>query len=220
MKTVKERKIHSGPLYDKARTKARLIATVGKIIQKYGYRGLTLVNIGKESGLDRKLVYTYFGTVDNLVEEYIKQRDFWKFGGKKAVENMLETPEDIGKDDIYNLLIGQFDTLFKDRAYQQIIHWELGEKNKLLRNIADKREAVGELVFKVIEDKFSKANIDIRARLALQVGGIYYLVLHARANGSTVCGIDINQEEGEMRIKNAIKEIVDDAFHKAKYNKK
>ena len=48
----KQRKVSAGPIREKARTMERLIATVGKVIQKHGYPGLTVANIGKESGLD------------------------------------------------------------------------------------------------------------------------------------------------------------------------
>lgn len=215
----KERKVPSGPLKDKGRTIARLIATVGKVIRKYGYPGLTLANIGKESGVDRKLVYDYFGSVNNLIETYIKQKDFWRFGGQKAIEKMVEKPKQIGRDQIYGLLEGQFDTLFKDRSYQRIIHWELGEKRDLLRHIADTREETGERIFEIIESEFKAAEVDIRARLALQIGGIYYLILHARSNGSTVCGIDINEEKGRERIKKAIKDMVYEIYEKAGVDK-
>lgn len=197
---------------------ARLVATVGKVIQKYGYPGLTLVNIGKESGLDRKLVYTYFGSVDKLVETYIREKDFWKSSAQKSIEKMVESPDQIGKEQIYSLLEGQFDTLFKDRSWQRIIHWELGEKKKLLRGIADAREEIGEKVFEIIDKEF-KDHVDIRARLALQIGGIYYLILHARSNGSNVCGIDINEEDGKERIKKAVKDIVYEAYAKAGVDK-
>lgn len=211
----KVRKVHSGLLKDKSRTMARLVAAVGKVIQKHGYPGLTLANIERETAINRKVVYTYFGSLDSLIETYIREKDFWKFGGKKAITKMLEEPDLINKNDIYSLLEGQFDALFSDRAYQRIIHWELGENHKVLKNIADKREALGEQVFEIISTEFDKASVDIRARLALQIGGIYYLTLHAKSNGSTVCGIDINEEAGRERIKEALKQIIDEAYVKA-----
>ena len=196
----KTRKVTSGPIRNKERTKERLIATVGKVIHKYGYPGLTLVNIGKESGLDRKLVYVYFGSLDNLVETYILQKDFWKKVATKKIENILEHPESIGKDEISSLLINQFETLYKDKTLQKIIHWELGEKNKILRNISDQREAIGEELFKYIDSDFKDYTTNPRALIALLIGGIYYLTLHSKTNGSTFCGIDINKPEGRIEI--------------------
>lgn len=213
--TPKTRKTLSGPLRDKSRTMARMVAAVGKVIQKKGYPGLTAPNIAIAAGVDKKLVWTYFGGIDNLIEEYVRQKDFWKFAAKGYIDDLLKNPEDIGKNEISGILQSQFEVLHKDKALQKIIHWELGETNKMLRKIADKREEIGEQLFSVIMPAFETTNVDFRAKLALVLGGIYYLSLHSRSNGSLVCGIDINEEEGRSRIENAIQDIIFEAYEKA-----
>lgn len=213
--TPKARKTLSGPLRDKSRTMARMVAAVGKVIQKKGYPGLTAPNIATAAGVDKKLVWTYFGGVDNLIEEYVRQKDFWKFAAKGFIEDLLKNPESIGKEGIDSLLQSQFETLHKDKVLQKIIHWELGETNKMLRNIADKREAVGEQLFAHVMPDFENTNVDLRARLALLIGGIYYLSIHARTNGSTFCGIDINEDTGRERIERAIRDLIFDTYDKA-----
>ena len=211
----KPRKTLSGPLRDKSRTMARMVAAVGKVIQKKGYPGLTAPNIATTAGVDKKLVWTYFGGVDKLIEEYINQKDFWRLAEKGALEALLKDPNQIGHNEIGNLLESQFEVLLKDKALQKIIHWELGESKKLLRSLADERERVGEQLFSLIMPDFEKSPVDLRARLALILGGIYYLSLHSKSNGSLVCGIDVNEDEGKKRIENAIREIIFEAYDKA-----
>ncbi|WP_164122472.1 MULTISPECIES: TetR/AcrR family transcriptional regulator [Sphingobacterium] len=215
-KEPKTRKTLSGPLRDKSRTMARLVAAVGKVLQKSGYAGLTAPNVATAAGLDKKLVWTYFGGLDNLVEEYIRQRDFWKQAAKGYIEDLLKHPESISKDDIAGLLKNQFDTVLKDKVLQKIIHWELGEKNKMLRKVADRREEIGEELFQAILPDFEKSNISIRPRLALLIGGIYYLSLHAKSNGSTFCGLDINIEKDKELVDNAIQEFIFETYEKLK----
>lgn len=48
--------------------------------------------IARECGVNKQLVWTYFGGLDNLVEEYIRQRDFWKHAAKKQIEDLLKGP--------------------------------------------------------------------------------------------------------------------------------
>ena len=211
----KPRKTLSGPLRDKSRTMARMVAAVGKVIQKKGYPGLTAPNIATAAGVDKKLVWTYFGGVNKLIEEYIHQKDFWRLAEKGDVEALLKDPNQIGPNEIGNLLESQFEVLLKDKALQKIIHWELGENSKLLRSLADERERVGEQLFSLIMPDFEKSLVDLRARLALILGGIYYLSLHSKSNGSLVCGIDVNEDSGKQRIENAIREIIFEAYEKA-----
>lgn len=51
------------------------------------------------------------------------------------------------------------------------MNWELEGENKILRKIADQREAFGEEIFKIIEPDFLNSDVDVRANLALQIGG-------------------------------------------------
>lgn len=60
---------------------------------------------------------------------------------------------------------------------------------------------------------------DFRAIEAILVSGIYYLVLHAKNNGSTFCEVDINREEDKERIKNAFSYIVAHSFKDAEKKK-
>lgn len=211
----KKRKVTSGPLRDKSRTMARMVAAVGKVIQKKGYPGLTAPNIATAAGVDKKLVWAYFGGVTNLIEEYIQQKDFWKFAAKSYIDNLLKTNVEIGRAEINYIMQNQFDTLIKDKTLQKIIHWELGESNKMLRKIADEREETGKQFFSSIISDFDKSGVDLRARIAILLGGIYYLTLHARSNGSEVCGIDINEEDGRIRIEKAIEDLIIEAYEKA-----
>ncbi|TJY67143.1 TetR/AcrR family transcriptional regulator [Sphingobacterium alkalisoli] len=211
------RKVSSGPLREKARSMQRLIEAVGKVIQKSGYAGLNVAAICKEAGLDRKLVYNYFGSLDDLIETYVRQKDYWNAKAKTAIENLVQNPQEINADNVSSLLQGQFEAMLKDKALQKIIHWEIGEKNEILKKLSNSREEMGEQLLRHVDPYFVSDGIDIRAILALQIGGLYYLSLHAESNGSTFCGLDINQPQGKERIKNALDSIIHKAFEKADF---
>ncbi|SMC67420.1 TetR/AcrR family transcriptional regulator [Pedobacter africanus] len=218
-KEPKSRKVSSGPLREKARSMKKLVSAVGKVLQKHSYPGLTAVNIANEAGLNRKLIYTYFGTLDNLIETYIMDKDFWKSGAKKMLSNLVANPDSLGKTMVNALLQAQFDTLLNDKAQQKIMHWGLGGKNKMLRSAADQREATGEAVLGILDKDFEQSGVDIRAFLALHIAGIYYLSLHAKSNGSNFCGIDINEAKGKERISKAIQHHVETIYKMAGVDK-
>lgn len=214
-KAAKTRKVSSGPLREKSRTMHRLIMAVGEVIQKHGYAGLNISNISKKAGVDRKLVYTYFGSLNNLIETYIRQKDYWNTKAKAVIERLSGNQESIDANKIAALLHGQFEAILADRSLQKIIHWEIGEKNEILRKLADSREETGERLLRNLDPLFDPKGIDLRAVLALQVGGLYYLALHAASNGSTFCGIDITQSRGIERIKKALNMLIHHVFEKA-----
>lgn len=217
-KESKPRKVYSGPLRDKARTQDRLINTVGSVLEKRGYAGLTLANVGKASGLDRKNIYNYFGNFETLIKAYIDKKEFWKVESKNKIADILETSGTINKAQITDLLQDQFVTLMEDPGLQKIIHWEMAENSELLRTVADDRERVGEELFKILEKDFVGNEAKMRSSFAMILGGIYYLTIHASSNGSTICGIDVNTEEGSQIVKETLDEMI--AFVFDKYSKK
>lgn len=149
----------------------------------------------------------------------ITQKDYWKSKATGDIEGLLVNPETIGRAQVNAVIQGQFDTVFENEALQKIIHWEIGEKNQMLQDLAASREELGELVFKIIDVDFEGTSIDLRAILALQISGIYYLCLHAKSNGSTFCGIDINLPDGKQRISAALKRIIGMAYDYASVDK-
>lgn len=210
-----ERKRASGAIRDKDRTKNKMIQAVGKVLLKKGYTGLNASTIAKEAEVDKRLVWTYFGGLDPLVEEYISRRDFWKFTATDSINDLLGTNNGIKKEQVSDLLKSQFETLLYDNVLQRIIHWELSENKSFLRNISNQREAIGEELFKHIAHQFNNETKQIRAITALLIGGIYYLALHGKVNGSLFCGLDINKEEDKLLINKTIEEIIAFAFGNA-----
>lgn len=210
----KSRKRTSGKLRDKERTKVKMIQAVGKVLLKRGYTGLNASSIAKEAGIDKSLVWTYFGSLDKLVEEYIAQRDFWKYKAADSINNMLTFKDGIKAEYMSGLLQFQFQSLLDDEILQRIMLWGISEKKDFLRHISDERELIGEEVFKIVDPQFKDSNIDIRGILAILVAGIYYLVLHGKTNGSLFCGIDLNTTDGEDRIKESISQIISMAYKK------
>lgn len=157
-------------------------------------------------------MWTYFGNLDNLVEEYIAQRDFWKYKAKDSIETLTTETKVINDDDMAALLQFQFKALLEDEILQRLMLWGISEKKQFLRKASDDRELIGEEIFKNMDSKFKNSNVDVRGIFAIVVAGIYYLVLHAKTNGSLFCGIDLNTADGEERIKESISQIIKMAY--------
>ena len=65
-------------IYNKERTKAKLVKAVGQILVKQGFQNIRINNIEKVSGVSKKAIYDYFGGLDGLIKEYLDQVDYWK----------------------------------------------------------------------------------------------------------------------------------------------
>jgi len=213
IKIKKERKRPQGEFRDKERTKLKLIHAVGEIIRTEGYPGLGVNRIAAKAGVNKKLIYRYFDSVDNLIEIYIRGKDYWAtLNEKLAVANITEN--NFNDETVSELLGAQLELLSEDEEMKQIVLWEIGNSNGLIQDISGTREKTENRLLKLIDPLFDKDVADFKTILALQTAGIYYLALHATQNEGKFFGINVHSKTGRNRVRQAIKQINSWAFDK------
>lgn len=207
------RKRYQGKFNDKERSKQKLIAAVGTVIKKKGYVGLSATNIAKVAGLSRRLITIYFKSVDDLVETYVRGKDYWVAASGDAVEMIKKNKGENTQQILESLLQNQLDYFYNNPEMQKIILWEISKKTEIMYEVCEERERLGSKFFALSDKELRGKNIDIRAVAGLLVAGIYYMVLHAKSTNTTFCEIDINESEGMERIKNAISLILENTYN-------
>ncbi|MGJ7032827.1 TetR/AcrR family transcriptional regulator [Niabella hirudinis] len=200
------------PRRDKQKSMQKLLHSVGAILQKDGYKALKASNIAAHAKLDKKLIYNYFGSLRGLIDAYLKQNDFWK---KAEAVTKKEPLTSLDADAMMGILDGQFQFLENSVEMQNIILWELSEKNPLLQDILEEREQFGEQLFKLSDPYFKKTSVNFRAINALLVSAIYYIILHYRYNDNTICGIHIKSRKGKKQMLQSIRQIIDWCYREA-----
>lgn len=206
------RKTYDGEINNKERTKKKLINAVGAVLKSKGYVGLTGTNIAKAAGMSRRLITMYFESVDDLVETYVRNKDYWMSASGDAGEMIQNNQGQNTKEIIEYLLQNQLEYFYNNPEMQKLILWEISKKTQIMYDVCEQRERLGSVVFELTDKELKGKNIDIRAVSALLVAGIYYMVLHAKSTDTLFCEIDINQPEGMERIKNAISLILKNTY--------
>lgn len=193
---------------NKEKSKQRLLDAVGKLLKSKGFTALKVNDIAATAGLDKKLIYKYFGGTDQLIDEYIQAQDFWS-----NVDYREGSEADGGLTFTKEMFQAQFDYVYKNKAFQKLILWGLSEQRKSLKQLTDIQEANGELLIeKVIEPHFGSKTRQFRAISAILIAGLYHLNLFANANGSVFCGIDIKNKADREEIKKAISFLLDQTY--------
>lgn len=205
-----ERKTPSSKEQSKEKSKQKLLAAVGKILKNKGFSGLKVNDIAATAGLDKKLIYKYFGGTDQLLDAYLSSKDFWSnVKGERVPKEITDGGHELSKA----LISEQFDYMFRDKEYQKIILWRLSEQRKALQRLTVNQEKVGEVILQNITDPYFGSNADLyRAVMAILVSGVYYLNLTTDVNGSIFCGLDMNDENGRAKIKEALHFLIDKTY--------
>jgi len=204
---------------DKEQTKRKLILAVGEVIRTEGFSHLRISTIARKAEVDRKLIYRYFGRLDNLIEAYIVENDYWMVFSGQMKEMISQSNFTSSEQLIISVLQNQFKFFYSEKDMQRIILWELSTGNPLMRSIHNARESLGQKFFELTDTHFGGSSVNFRAIAALLVGGIYYTVLHTRFNGDNFADLSINSEEGQQEIIKALQQIVEWAYKEAEKTK-
>ena len=200
-----ERKSAAGSIRNKERSKKKFLDAVGKILRTKGYTALKVNSIAATAGVDKKMIYSYFGGIDGLIDEYIQSQDYWSRVTTEEIVKIKPQLDDGGKSFMEKMLLSQFDYVNTNKEAQKLLLWRLSEPRKALKKLTDTQEENGEYIFKLLMDPYFKDNTEgVRSIMAIMVSGLYYLNMYAAINGSIFCGIDVNTPEGRDKIKKAV----------------
>ena len=204
---------------DSEQTQREFIHAAGELLSESGFSALTPVNIARKAGKHWSLIKYYFKDIDGLKKAYISDKDYWPpfFERFRVGENPSKKELEVL---FTNLMQENFRFFLANPQMQQIILWQISEDNILLKGISDAREVEGEKLLALTDVYFEGSGISIRALMAILLGGIYYVVLHAKTNKSTVAGIDVNLASDQREILNTISQVIGWAWEAAEKKKK
>ncbi|MDW9378805.1 TetR/AcrR family transcriptional regulator [Chryseobacterium sp. JV558] len=208
-----ERKSAAGNIRNKERSKKKFLDAVGKILRIKGHTALKVNDIAATAGVDKKMIYTYFGGIDGLIDEYIRSQDYWSKVTIDEVEKIKPKLDDGGQSFMEDMLLSQFDYVYKSKEAQKLLLWRISEPRKSLRKLTDIQEENGEYIFKLLMDPHFKEHAeDVRSVMAILVSGLYYLNMYAAMNGSIFCGIDVDTTKGREKIKKAVSFLLNQTY--------
>lgn len=191
-------------------SKQKFLDAVGIILKTKGYKYLKVNDIAATAGMDKKLIYNYFGGTEQLLDEYIKTQDFWT---NVKEENAIQEVNDGGRNFVKQMISEQFDFVAENKELQKILLWRLSEERTTLRKLTEGQEENGEIFFKnILDPHFQDKSEDFRAIAAILVSGAYYLNLFSELNGSVFCGLDLKSEYGREKIKKAFSFLIDQTY--------
>lgn len=202
------------PIRNKKHTKEKIIKATEIIFKERGFKGLTNANITKKAGVNHTLIRKYFGSLENIIQEFFKQKDFWHFPYNKRINYLSENKKKANKLYITLFLNNLFTEIYKSPEHQKLLLWELSEKSDITAKFIQKRDNLYEKLFLSLD---SSSSFDLQTMLTLQIAGLHYLSIQANSKNNTLFyGIDLSQPENRQRIIHSVENLVDMMFSKNK----
>jgi len=197
---------------NRSATREKLIQAVGTLLTREGFKGLGVNAVAKEAGVDKVLIYRYFGGLPELLAAYGREGDIWP-----SVEYLMGAdPEAFRRmaPSVRAALVAvrYIGAIQRRPVTRELLAWEMTERNDLTAAFGELRETrTRELIERL--ELTEEEGADAEAVLALILGAVEYLVTLSRAPPSLsprrYAGIDLSSLSGWKRVVDAIELIFD-----------
>lgn len=204
--TKMSKRVIEPPARNREATRGQLIKAVGEILAEKGFAALGVNAVARQAKVDKVLIYRYFDNLEGLTKAFAQEGDFWPSieelaGGDIAAFHLLPLEEKLialGR----NFLRG----IRARPLTQEIMAWEMVERNKLTEELEKVREIQ---MLRFFEQFFSKENssIDLMAIMSIIGGGLSFLICRSR-HIQWYNGVDLKSDEGWIRIEGGMEQII------------
>jgi AcrR family transcriptional regulator len=192
---------------DKKETKIRIVKAVGRQLARAGFRDLGVNSIAKEAGVDKVLIYRYFGGFPELLSAYAKEGDYWPTSAELIGDPSMVKAESLGDWLVYILTKIQM-AIRKRPITLEILRWEIVDHNELTHQFAELRTQVAIECVTFINQQYPfPPELDILALSTFILSGVIYITLRTDTNPAYL-GMDFSTEESWDRINRLVTSII------------
>ncbi|MFC5408674.1 TetR/AcrR family transcriptional regulator [Larkinella bovis] len=184
----------------RTQTKARILQAVGDVITERGANRIGINAVAEKAGVNKVLIYRYFGGWDGLMKEFLHQGSFLS----DYNQAFLATSPEGNHHNRVLYLVGLLRELKNRKAAQDMLKWEISNPgSQISQQLAASRN---ESLQKVIDQLFTDETGDLKSTSALVIAGLAMLHLLS-PNQRHFMGVDLQSDEGWEHIERAIDRI-------------
>ena len=188
---------------NRADTTQRIVDALEQLLAEKGLQGVGVGAVAQEANVSKVLIYRYFGSIEGLLEYYLKMGRVIPHYAPAWLEQIQPaTPADLAP-----VWSGQALQLFRQLRASRA-------NRELLKATVNEKEPLAETISKSLDDELTRLAQQIafieggdhQAISAVMLGALSFLTIQAQ-NDRSMIGIDLRSEEGWSRIEEAVKGI-------------
>ena len=191
---------------DRVATEERILAAVGEVLARDGFGAIGVNAIAREAGVDKVLIYRYFGGLPELLRTWGASGRFWPtvaelLGDDPQAVRALPLPER------YALFFDRFIDALRARPLTlEILAAEVIERNELTAILEAEREQWGAQAEALFGGDDFRRLPHLRGLTLMLVAGVQYLLVRARKI-RIFGGIDLGSDAGWSMLKASLRSM-------------
>lgn len=191
---------------DRAATEERLLTAVGEVLARDGFKAIGVGSVARQAGVDKVLIYRYFGGLPELLRAWGASGRFWPRVAdllQHEGEGFLQRPAAERWARFFEHFI---DDLRRRPLTLAVLAAEVEERNELTAILEAEREEWGAEATRLLGGPAFEQVPHLRGVTLLLVAGVQYLVLRARRIRQ-FGGVDIQSDGGWAELKASIRAL-------------
>ncbi len=196
---------------DRGATEQRILGAVGTVLAREGFAAIGVNAIAREAGVDKVLIYRYFGGLPELLQAWGASGRFWP-----RVQDLLGEQPDallaLPEAERWARFFEHFIDGLRERPLTlEILAAEVLERNALTAILEAEREAWGEEAATLLAGPALNNRPELRTLTRMLVAGVQYLLLRARRI-RIFGGLEIQTDAGWAQIKHDLRVLAQPLF--------
>lgn len=191
---------------DREATAERILAAVGEVLARDGFVKLGVNAIARQAGVDKVLIYRYFGGLDELLRAWGDSGRFWP----RVQELLGNDPQAflaMPVEERFALFFERFIDALRARPLTiEIMAAEVAERNELTAILEAEREEWGEEAARTLAAREWATLPWLPGVTMLLVAGVQYLLVRSRKI-RVFGGIDLHTDAGWEQLKASVREM-------------
>ena len=190
---------------DRQLTTARILAAAESLITRGGVGAVGINAVAEAAGVDKVLIYRYFGGRAQLLRALARERRLWP---EIEIPSTSDGEPTALADDLTVLLLAHARALRSHPLARRAAAWQLIERDELARESAAARDAQVRAIATALRARHRiPPFVDLDAIIALLWAAVTHLALHGGA-GAPFAGLDLRRDEDWSRAERALSRTI------------
>lgn len=192
---------------DKEKTKQKILDAIHTILVEEGFNAIGVNRIAKDAGIDKVLIYRYFGGLEGALKAYTATERCWP-----PIEDILgmsvEQFADLDfHDQRKSIAKSSLRALSNRPSTLNLMVWELVEDNPLVGLLSESRNAQAGQILELMMGSSEGASYD--AIDLVIASAVHHLALQSKGSNPLLSADGPNVDENWIPIFNALDRICD-----------
>jgi len=186
--------------------KKSIFDAVYQIVKEKGFPVLSISLISEYSKVNPIIIAKRFRDLDDIIDQFISRWEYW-------IDTFVDNGDkDRTKESYQNTIETILDIIWKKKAIQQILAWEIVEDTPLLDAFIMQREAKITKMINRYAPAFEGTDYDVRLITAILLSATYYMAGYKKKE--TFFGMNIKGNTGNLKLLEGINQLSDLVFNK------